>query len=223
MHIAIIMDWNRRWAKTRFLPSFMWHQKWAENIKKVLKLWKKLWISHITLWGLSDDNITKRSKEELDFLFSLFNKLENYYSDFKKNDCKLEIIWNLNLIPRETKEKLLNLKEKTKDFSSITFTLAIAYWWQDEIIRWIKNFINSEKDINNLTKENFKSFLDTAFLPQTDLIIRTWWDKRTSWFMLYDSPYAEIYFTEKKWPEFDEEELQKRLNFFSNTKRNFWK
>lgn len=220
-HISIIMDWNRRWAKERFLPTFMWHKAWAENIKKVLKKSKALWIKYVTLWGLSTDNIKNRTKEELDYLYSLFDRLPEFFDDMKSDKCRFQFIWDLSLLPEKTRNWLLKLAEDTKDFDEIVFTLAVAYGGKDEIIRWIKKFISSWEDIENLTEESFRNFLDSHILPQTDIIVRTAWDYRTSGFMLYDSPYAELYFTDRKWPEFDETDLEKIIEFFSQSKRNF--
>lgn len=222
-HIAIIMDWNRRWAKERFMPAFFWHKAWAENIKKVLKSRKKLEIKYITLWWLSTDNIKNRSKEELEYLYSLLDKLPEFFDDMKEDNCKFQFIWDLSLLPEKTRIGLEKLAFETKDFDEIIFTLAVAYGWRDEIIRWIKKFVKSWGNIEELTEENFREFLDVSILPNTDVIVRTGWDYRTSWYMLYDSPYAELYFTDRKWPEFDETDLQKVIDFFENSKRNFGK
>lgn len=223
MHIWIIMDWNRRWAKERLLPTFAWHKAWATNIKNVLKEAKKRQISHVTLWWLSDDNIKNRSEEELKYLFELLWKIWDFYDDMKIDDCRFEYIWNTDLLPKELVKNLEILKERTSNFKSITFTLAVWYGWKDEIIRWIKKFISSWWDTEKLNNENFREYLDISKLPLVDIIIRTGWDKRTSWFLLYDSPYSELYFTDVKWPDFSWKDLDDVIDFLSKAKRNFWK
>ena len=99
----------------------------------------------------------------------------------------------------------------------------MVYWWQDEIIRATKKIIKAWIDPETLTREEFRKYLDISILPKPDLIVRTWWDIRHSWFLLFDSEYSEYYFSEKKWPEFDEQELDKAIEAFWNSRRNFWK
>ncbi|MDD4151872.1 MAG: undecaprenyl diphosphate synthase family protein, partial [Candidatus Gracilibacteria bacterium] len=143
--------------------------------------------------------------------------------DMKEDKCKFQFIGDLSLLPEQTRIGLEKLVDETKDFDEIIFTLAVAYGGRDEIIRGIKKFVKSGENIENLTEENFREFLDVSILPNTDVIVRTGGDYRTSGYMLYDSPYAELYFTDRKWPEFDETDLQKVIDFFENSKRNFGK
>lgn len=222
-HLAIIMDWNRRWAKKKMLPAIVWHKYWADNVKKITKICSEKWINYLTLWALSTDNLQKRNEEEVENIIKLINWMEKYLWEMLKEDVKLNIIGDIKRLPDKSQEVLKNLLEKTKNNKKITLTIALVYWWQDEIIRWIKNFIKAWWDINSLDKNNFKQFLDTRDLPNPDVIVRTGWDIRHSWFLLYDSEYSEYYFTKKYWPAFDEEELDKVIDFYKNCKRNFWK
>jgi len=222
-HLWIIMDWNRRWAKQRLLPSIMWHKAWADNVEKITKIaWKK-WIKYLTLWALSTENLIKRSKEEIDGIIKLIDNIESYLDEMIKKWLKFETIWDISKLPQKSQNILNKVKEKTKNNNWIILIVALVYWWQDEIIRWIKKFVKNWWDIDKLDTETFKNFLDTWNFANPDLIIRTWWNIRHSWFLLYDSAYSEYYFTEKKWPEFDENELNKALNSFVSSKRNFWK
>ena len=222
-HLWIIMDWNRRWAKKRFLPSIAWHIAWADNIVKITKLaWKK-WIKYLTLWALSTDNLEKRDKKEVEWIIKLINNIGSYMTKMKNEEVRLETIWNISKLPKESLDILNEIKEKTKNHKWITVTLALIYWWQDEIIRATKNIIKKWINPESLTKEEFRKYTDTWKLPLIDMIVRTWWDIRHSWFMLFDSEYSEYYFTEKKWPEFNEKELDNVIEKFDNCKRNFWK
>lgn len=222
-HLWIIMDWNRRWAKKRFLPSVAWHIAWANNIVEITKLaWKK-WIKYLTLWALSTDNLEKRDEKEVKWIIKLINNMESFMDKIKDHDVKLETIWDISKLPEKSLEVLNRVKEKTKNNKWITVILALIYWWQDEIIRATKKIINKWINPDTLTREEFRKYTDTWKFPLIDMIVRTWWDIRHSWFMLFDSEYSEYYFTEKKWPEFNEEELDNVIEKFNNSKRNFWK
>lgn len=222
-HIGFIMDWNRRWAKSRFLPTFAWHKAWAENIKTIIEWCVDNKIEFATFWALSTENLKSRSNEELSYLFELLEKLPDFLDEMIQKWLRFETIWDLELLPEKTRNKLLKLKETTKNNTTITFILAVAYWWRNEIIRGIKKFIKLWWDINFLDENNFLDYLDTWAFPQPDLLIRTGWDIRLSWFMQYVSDYSEYYFTDKKWPDFNKEELNNSINHFLKTKRNFWK
>ncbi len=229
-HLAIIMDWNRRWAKSKFLPVFAGHKAWADNAKKITKLCDKKWIKYLTLWALSTENLQKRWWDEVEGIIKLVNSIEKYLAEMIEQWLKFQVIWDTTKLPDDS-QKILNwVIEKTQNNEWIVLTLALIYWWQDEIIRWIKKFILENKDKHNfeelvesLQPKTFRNYLDTVKLPLPDVIVRTGWDIRHSWFLLYDSDYSEYYYTQEWWPGFDEKELDKVINTFDNSKRNFWK
>ncbi len=229
-HLAIIMDWNRRWAKKRFLPSLAGHKAWADNAKRIAKIANKKWIKYLTLWALSTENLQKRGEDEVKWIIKLVNNIESYLSEMIEEWLKFQVIWDIKKLPLESQEILRGITEKTKNNSGIILTLALIYWWQDEIIRGIKNFILENKDapnfeelVQNLEPKTFRNYLDTANLPLPEVIVRTGGDIRHSWFLLFDSDYSEYYFTEKWWPAFNEKELDKVIKFFQESKRNFGK
>jgi len=217
------MDGNRRWAKDRFLPSVMWHKAGADNIEKVVEAAKEKGIKYITFWWLSTENLIKRTESEIKDIIKIINWSKKYLLNLMKNWAKIELIWDINQLPWESQIVLNNLVEETKNNNEITVILALVYWWKNEIIRWIKKFITQWGDINNLDEKTFENYLDTWKYPPADVIVRTWWDIRHSWFLLYRSDYSEYYFTEKKWPEFDKKELEQVCDFYIQSKRNFWK
>lgn len=223
MHIWIIMDWNRRWAKSRFLPAVAGHKAWAENVKKIVEEAWKLWVKYLTLWALSVDNLQKREKDEVENIIKLIDNIENFLWEMLEKDLKFETIWDIEKLPENSKNILKKITEKTKNNSWLVLNVALIYGWQDEIIRATKKILEKWLNPEDLTKEEFKKYLDTAHLPNPDLIIRTGWDSRHSGFLLFDSEYSEYYFTEKKWPEFDKEELEKAILSLKNSKRNFGK
>jgi undecaprenyl diphosphate synthase len=222
-HLGIIMDGNRRWAKERLLPSFAWHKSGADNVERIIEWASDKWIKYLTLWWLATENLAKRSKDEINGIIKLINSIETRLDKMIQNGLRFDTIWDISQLPDKTQNILKNLKEKTKNNIWITLILALVYGWQDEIIRWIKDFITKWSDINNLTRESFRDHIDTWKYPKVDVIVRTGWDIRHSGFLLYDSEYSEYYFTEKKWPDFWQEELEKVIAFFEKSKRNFGK
>lgn len=222
-HLWIIMDWNRRWAKSRFLPTIAWHKAWADNAVKITKLAKNLWVEYLTLWALSTENLVKRDADEVKWIIKLINNIENLLWDMLLEDLKFDTIWDISKLPQQSQDILEKVKNDTKDNTGITLILALVYWWQDEIIRATKKIIQLWIDPDELTKDEFRKYTDTWKYPIVDMIVRTWWDTRHSWFMLFDSEYAEYYFTEKSWPNYNEEELNKTIESFNKSKRNFWK
>ncbi|MDP5039066.1 MAG: polyprenyl diphosphate synthase, partial [Candidatus Gracilibacteria bacterium] len=201
------MDGNRRWAKSRLLPSFAGHKAGADNIIKIIKICIKNNIEFGTFWALSTENIKSRSDDELKYLFGLLDKMPSFLKEMLDFGVKFETIGDLDLLPEKTKNILLKLKFDSKNNSNFTFILAVGYGGRNEIIRGIKKFINFGGDLEKLDEKSFLQYLDTGIFPEPDLLIRTGGDIRLSGFMQYVSDYSEYYFNEKKWPEFDENEL----------------
>lgn len=222
-HLAIIMDGNRRWAKARFLPAFAWHKAWADNVVRIVELATKKGITHLTLWALSTENLEKRSLEEVRWIIKLVDSIEWYLDEMNIEYLKLEVIGDISKLPEKSQAVLHNVINKTKNHSWITLTLALIYGGQDEIVRATKKIISAWLDPELLTQDEFRKYLDTANLPLPDVIARTGGNVRHSGFLLYDSAYSEYYFTDKKWPEFNEWELDNVIDFYNNSKRNFWK
>jgi len=222
-HLAIIMDWNRRWAKTRLLPALAWHKAGADNVKTILAAAQQEWIKYLTVWALSTENLQKRSESEVEGIIKIIDNMESYLWEALENNVVFKTIGDISKLPEASQRVLQRVKEKTKDNSWITLTVALIYGWQDEIVRATKKILAENKDPDTLTTQEFRSYLDTAFLPVPELIVRTGWDIRHSWFMLYDSAYSEYYFTDKWWPDYDEEELDKTIEFFNKSRRNFGK
>lgn len=224
MHLGIIMDGNRRWAKAKLLPTIMWHKAWFENAVKIIGYAGKNWdISHLTLWALSKENLIKREPEELSGIIKLIEKLADLLPEMQENNIKFETIWDIEKLPQTSQIILQKVKDQTKNNSGMVLIAALVYSGQDEIIRWIKKMTSLWVNIDDLDEKWFKQFLDTGRFPSPDLIIRTGWDMRHSGFMLYESDYSEYYFSEKFWPDFDEFELKKAIHSFQSAKRNFWK
>lgn len=234
MHIWFIMDGNRRWATWKWMLKILWHTAGWDNIENVLELCLDRNIEFISMWALAKKNIEERSEEELNHLYSLIEqKIPSLLPKLIKKWIRFETIWDLGMIPNKTKEILEDSKRKTQWLTNMTFILAIWYWWQKEIVDWIKNYIRSNIDrlssseldetLNKLNESEFLNYLDSWRFPAPDLIVRTWWDIRTSWYYLYQSEYSEYHFTDTFWPDFNKKDFDEAFAKFDNSKRNFWK
>ena len=215
-HIAMICDGNRTWAKKLGENPLFGHTQGAKNIKNIVQSAIDNNISYLTLFLLSTENLLNRSETELKHLFSLFEKLIDYKDLFIKNQIKFETVGDITKLPPNIIESILDLKEITKDFTNLNLTFAINYGGRDEIIRAAKSFKNSKKS-------NFEEFLDSHFLPDIDILVRTGGFQRISNFLLWKLAYAEIFFTNKRWPEFTPDDFEEILSQYKNIERKFGK
>ncbi|MDA9129327.1 polyprenyl diphosphate synthase [Candidatus Gracilibacteria bacterium] len=222
-HLAIIMDGNRRWAKARFMPAIFGHKAGFDNVKKITRLANDKGITHLTLWALSTENLQKRPEDEIEGIIKLIGQVPKLIPEFMTEQVKLEMIGNIAKLPEDSQKILRDAKRETQNNTGIILTVALVYGGQDEIVRATKKIIEKGVDPESLNSKEFRKYLDTSILPIPDVIVRTGGDIRHSGFLLYDSAYSEYYFTDKKWPEFDETELDSVIDFFHGAKRNFGK
>lgn len=219
-HIAIILDGNRRWATERGLPKIVGHTEGAKNLKKIAKAVQKRGIQCLTVYALSTENLHNRSEEELKHIFSLFEQLTEYIGEFVANGSKINLIGNIAALPQKTRERLLDLQEKTKSHGKMVMTLAVNYGGRDEITRAVKKIIEEKIPVENITEEVVGLHLDEPSMPDVDLVIRTGGDQRLSNYLPWQTTYAELYFTPTHWPAFTENDFDAALDWFQNQKRN---
>ncbi len=222
-HVAIIMDGNARWAKIKNLPKIAGHKKGADNVEIIVEKAKSLGIKYLTLYTFSTEN-WKRPKDEVDYLMNLLNEyLQNkFIQKMIKNNVKLNFIGDIENIEKKgnnIKKSIKKAIDLTKNNSDFNLNIAINYGGRDEIIRAINKILIS--DIKNIDENNFKNYLDTKNFPDPELLIRTGGKKRISNFLLWQIAYTEVYITDIFWPDFDEIEFEKAINFYQNETRNF--
>lgn len=217
-HLAVILDGNRRWAQKRGLPRLLGHRRGVENLRKLLPVFIQNGITHLTAYTLSTENLLERSTSELRNLFQLIERFAKDDAIFFENEVRLKVFGELKNFPSSTKKALQNLADKTQHHEKLVLNLAVGYGGRAEIIRAANVLIKAQK---RATEKNFAQELFSANQPEPDLLIRTGGKKRLSNFLLWQLAYAELYFTEKMWPEFDAAELEKALEFFHQQKRNF--
>ncbi|CAN5271635.1 isoprenyl transferase [soil metagenome] len=222
-HVGIIMDGNRRWAKQHKLESAFKGHEYVVNqvIEELVDACVEQGIPYLTLWAFSTEN-WKRSQEEVEGLMGLFrNAFAKQSEDLHKKGVRLKTIGNMSRFPKDIQEGAAHWQELSKKNTKITVTFALNYGGRDEILRAIHR-ISPEK-ITDITEEEFSQLLDTSDLPDPDLIIRTGGDVRTSGFMPWQATYAEYYYTSILMPDFTKQELQKALDTFAHSTRNFGK
>lgn len=220
-HIAVVMDGNGRWAKQRGKPRIAGHNEGLTTAKKIVKAVADLKIPYLTLYTFSTEN-WKRAEEEVGFLMGLIKKHLRAELDFYiENNLRVLHIGDLSGLPKEIQKEILLTKEKTAHFTGTSIILAINYGGRDEIIRAIQKIKSNE--INSIDENSFSLKLDTAEIPPVDLFIRTGGEKRLSNFLLWQSAYAELYFSDKLWPDWTSEDLNIAINDYNTRERRYGK
>ena len=226
-HLAIIMDGNGRWAKNQGMLRVFGHEKGTKSVKQTVENCAKLGIDFLTLYAFSTEN-WNRPKIEVDTLMKLLvSSLKKELKTLQSNNIKLNAIGNLDNLPTGVRKELTEVIEKTKANTRMTLTLALSYGARDEIINAVK--IISEKVKNNIISVDtieesiINQHLYTQNMPDVDLVIRTSGEHRISNFLLWQIAYAEFYFTDVLWPDFNEEELLKALLSYQKRERRFGK
>lgn len=222
-HIAFIVDGNRRWAKEKGRPAFFGHKTGADNLETIARACANLDIPYITFWVLSTENVKERSKLELAFLYKLMEELPKRLETINKENVRINMIGDPSVLPQRTQKALEKAIEGSKNNTKAVITFAIHYGGRHELLRAMRKMLEHKTDPNQLTEDIFQQYLDTHNLPDPDLIVRTGGARRLSGLLPWQSTYAELYFTDTKWPAFDEKELEKALQFYSGTQRNFGK
>ncbi|MFW6364194.1 MAG: isoprenyl transferase [Spirochaeta sp.] len=224
-HIGIIMDGNGRWAKKRLMPRTAGHQEGLKTAKRIIKTARTLGIQYITLYAFSTEN-WKRAQKEVSFLINLIHTYIRKELDFyRENSIRIVHSGNPAALPDEINEDIRSVVADTREFDGITVNLALNYGGRDEIIRSMNRVLSSQPDrnfeLNPITEKDIQSHLDTALLPDPDLIIRTGGECRLSNFLLWESAYSELLFSDKLWPDFTGDDLAAAVQEFQRRTRRF--
>lgn len=227
LHVAIIMDGNRRWAKSKALPVFAGHRAGVETLKKIVKYSPHKNIKYLTVFVFSTENWS-RQNEEVDFLFSLLEKvLELELQELKAQGVRLRFVGDMDGLKPELRFKLLDAEKQTASNTTIHLQIALNYGSRREILQAAKA-IAKEAAVGNLNldeldEETFGKFLYTKDLPEPDLLIRTGGECRISNYLLWQIAYSEIVVTQTLWPDFTQKDLDACLEEFANRSRRFGK
>lgn len=221
-HIAIMMDGNRRWARAKGLDPIKGHEYAANHtIEPLIEKCVDLGIPYITLWAFSTEN-WKRDEEEVKGLLNIFRLAFGTLAlKFISKGAKLNLLGDINRFPEDIAKKSFEMLAKSANNNKITVSFALNYGGRDEIIRAVKKIINEEIPAESITEDVISAHLDTAGLPDPDLVIRTGGEQRTSGYLPWQSVYSELYFTPVLFPDFTPSELEKAISDFSNRDRRF--
>lgn len=226
-HIAIIMDGNGRWAKEKGKDRLFGHYSGVESVRNIVEGCAELQIGYLTLYAFSTEN-WERPKDEVTGLMELLVKtIRTEVSTLNKNNIRLHVIGNLDMLPENARKELDEACEETKNNTGLNLIMALSYSSRWEILHAVKNIATEIKEGNlkpqEINEEVFKQHLCTADFPDPELMIRTSGEYRISNFLLHQLAYSELYFTETLWPDFRKENLYEALLDYQNRERRFGK
>jgi len=226
-HIAIIMDGNGRWAKKQGQIRIRGHQAGAEAVRKTVEEAARLGINHLTLYAFSTENWNRPKKEVNTLMRLMISSLRRELKRMQKNNIRLNAIGSLEMLPKNVQDELAEVIEKTKTNTGVNITLALSYGAREEIKQAVVEISQKVKNniiqVESIDETIINEHLYTQHLPDVDLLIRTSGEVRISNFLLWQIAYAELYFTDELWPEFNEQSLHKAIKSYQKRERRFGK
>ena len=220
IHIGIIMDGNGRWAKKRGLPRTAGHSSGAKTFQKIARYCNKIGIKYLTVYAFSTEN-WKRPKDEVDAIMKL---LHDYLVDsvnFKDENIKVKFLGDLTMLDDELNRLIEKAEDDSKDATGLHLNIALNYGGRDEIIRTVRKMAERGDNLSELTESVLSENLYTVGIPDTDLIIRPSGEYRLSNFLIWQSAYAEYWFTDRLWPDFSEKDIDEAIFAFSQRDRRY--
>ena len=224
-HIAIILDGNGRWAKAKGMPRNYGHAQGSKNVEKICEAAYKMGVKYLTVYAFSTEN-WKRSKEEVDGLMKLFRSyLKKCIKLADKNKMRVRVIGEISAFDQNIQDSIVHLEEYSQKYDEIYFQIALNYGSRDEIVRGIRKLAQDAVDgkvkPEEIDEHVFDNYLDTAGIPDPDLMIRTSGELRLSNFLLWQMAYTEFYFTDVAWPDFNKAELVKAIEKYNQRDRRY--
>ena len=224
-HIAIILDGNGRWAKAKGMPRSYGHVKGCANLETICDDMKELGVKYVTVYAFSTEN-WKRSREEVEGLMKLFRSyLKKCLKISERNKMRVKIIGDITAFDQDIQEKIVQLEEFSKDYDELYFQIALNYGSRDEITRGMRRMAQDVAEgkllPSEVTEDAIGNYLDTAGVPDPDLMIRTSGELRLSNFLLWQMAYTEFYFTDVPWPDFNKAELVRAIEKYNQRDRRY--
>ena len=226
-HVAIIMDGNGRWAKSKGMGRVFGHRNALTAVRQSIEAAAEIGTKAITLYAFSTENWNRPQTEVKALMTLLINSLNNELKTFQENQVRVNAIGNIKSLPEKAQKTLASVIDKTKKNNRIVLTLALSYGAREEIVNAIKNIskkvVNKELDLEKIDENTINNHLYTFNLPNVDLMIRTSGEQRISNFLLWQMAYAELYFTDVLWPDFRQEHFYDAIIDYQNRERRFGK
>lgn len=224
-HIAIILDGNGRWAKKKGMPRSYGHVKGCANLETICDDMKQLGVKYLTVYAFSTEN-WKRSREEVEGLMKLFrNYLKKCIKIAERNKMRVKVIGDITAFDTDIQERIAYLEEFSAKYDELHFQIALNYGSRDEITRGMRRLARDAAEgkikPEDVNEEMVESYLDTAGIPDPDLMIRTSGELRLSNFLLWQLAYTEFYFTDVAWPDFNREELIRAIEKYNARDRRY--
>lgn len=224
-HIAIILDGNGRWAKSKGMPRNYGHAQGSKNVERICEDAYRMGVKYLTVYAFSTENWS-RPKDEVDALMKLLrNYMKTCLKTAAKNDMKIRVLGDVTRLDGDIRARIAELEEATKNNGGLNFQIAINYGSRDEIIRAVKKLVKDCRenvlDPEEIDEAVFERYLDTHGIPDPDLLIRTSGELRLSNYLLWQLAYTEFYFTDVPWPDFTKEELVKAIEKYNARDRRY--
>lgn len=224
-HIAIILDGNGRWAKKRGMPRNYGHLQGAKNVEQICQDAYDLGVKYLTVYAFSTEN-WKRSAEEVSGIMNILRQyLKSFRTHVKRDKLTVRVIGDRSKLAPDINDLIDELWEMSKDHNGLTLTIALNYGSRDEITRAVRQIASEVRDgvitTEDICEEYITSKLDTYYMPDPDLMIRTSGELRLSNYMLWQLAYAEFYFTDIAWPDFNKDELIKAIQYYNRRERRY--
>lgn len=224
-HVAIILDGNGRWAKSKGMPRNYGHMEGAKNVERICEEAWRMGIKYLTVYAFSTEN-WKRPQDEVDALMKLLRSyMKTCLKTAEKNDMRVRVIGDKTGLDQDIRQRIEELEMASADNGGLNFQIAINYGSRDEIVRSVRKIMEDTKagkiEASRMNEELFDSYLDTAGIPNPDLLIRTSGEQRLSNFLMWQLAYTEFYFTDVPWPAFTKEDLKKAIEKYNDRDRRF--
>lgn len=224
-HVAVILDGNGRWAKSKGMPRNYGHAQGSKNVEKICEEAWRMGIKYLTVYAFSTENWS-RPKDEVDALMKLLrNYMKTCMKTAAKNDMKVRVIGDKTRLDDDIRSRIAELEEATKNNGGLNFQIALNYGSRDEIVRAVQRIAADVRvgkmEPEDITSEVISSYLDTHDIPDPDLLIRTSGEERLSNFLLWQLAYSEFYFTDVLWPDFTKEDLVKAIEQYNARDRRY--
>ena len=220
-HVAIILDGNGRWAKAKGMPRNYGHVQGAKTVEVICEEAYRMGIQYLTVYAFSTEN-WNRPQDEVDALMKLLrNYMKTCVKTAKKNHMKVRVIGDKTGLAQDIQDSIAKLEEESKDQDGLNFTIAINYGSRDEIRRAVTKIVEEGIRPEDITEETISDHLDTAGIPDPDLLIRTSGELRLSNYLMWQLAYTEFYFTDVPWPDFNKAELEKAIEKYNGRDRRY--